>query len=769
MISGIELRNWKTHGETRLSFQKGVNVLIGIMGAGKSSVMEAISFALFGTFPMLKQRRVKLEGMIKSRPSKEDEAQVKLTFVVGSDTYTVTRKISSDGGTMARLDKNGAHLQTQPIRVNEEIASILKVDYDTFARAIYAEQNGLDYFLSIAKGDRKKQIDNMLGLDQFATAEENCKSLINSIKASAESEETVLNSMDIKTMRAQLDKSVEAKDNAAKELALLKERKKKEELELKKVQESLDLQKKLYKKKDELSRKSAELKSKIEILHKEISKIDSKIKNVSEGALKKELDSLILKEKEMKQLVTELERDSDKLKREMASLQTSLNNDERRLSEKKKLANEIEGKDGVSLEKKLKEETSSLDMLVNAEALARNRLEELNSTLKELQKHLAKCPVCERELGPELCEKLISEKCSSIEKTRDEIAKSGKLVETKRKDVKKINDELAAHSLASSRLKDYFGVEEVITENKNKLEALNKDVEKAGSSLEKKKREIEELRDVVQKTKASLGMFEKRKEHQDDIFKYSELVESSEKEAGSIKAEQKDVDILQARFTEQSAALADVSATISGSEKQYATLESRVLELVKQIDNIRELEQRLERQRALVKNLNNFKSALVETEAFLRARLTQSINSLMQGIWPELYPYADYTKLRLSAKPDDYLLEASLQNGSGEEWVQVDAVASGGERSIACLAMRIALSMVIVPNLKWLILDEPTHNIDSSGISKMVGVLSDTLPRVVEQVFIITHDENLRQITSAKVYQLERDKGVAGPTLVSEL
>ena len=45
-------------------------------------------------------------------------------------------------------------------------------------------------------------------------------------------------------------------------------------------------------------------------------------------------------------------------------------------------------------------------------------------------------------------------------------------------------------------------------------------------------------------------------------------------------------------------------------------------------------------------------------------------------------------------------------------------MASGGERSIACLAMRIAMAMVIVPNLRWLILDEPTHNIDEQGISK---------------------------------------------------
>ena len=96
-------------------------------------------------------------------------------------------------------------------------------------------------------------------------------------------------------------------------------------------------------------------------------------------------------------------------------------------------------------------------------------------------------------------------------------------------------------------------------------------------------------------------------------------------------------------------------------------------------------------------------------------------------------------------------------------------MASGGERSIGSLAMRIALAMVIVPNLKWLILDEPTHNIDSTGISRLIEVLGEALPSVVEQIFIITHDDNLKQISSAKVYQLERDKATAAPTSISEL
>ncbi len=60
MIESIKLTNWKTHKETFIRFDKGVNVIVGVMGAGKSSVMDAISFALFGSFPALKHKKVNL-------------------------------------------------------------------------------------------------------------------------------------------------------------------------------------------------------------------------------------------------------------------------------------------------------------------------------------------------------------------------------------------------------------------------------------------------------------------------------------------------------------------------------------------------------------------------------------------------------------------------------------------------------------------------------------------------------------------------------------
>ena len=48
MLTEIELGNFLSHHNTKLPFDKGVTVFVGQNGAGKSSVIDGITFALFG-------------------------------------------------------------------------------------------------------------------------------------------------------------------------------------------------------------------------------------------------------------------------------------------------------------------------------------------------------------------------------------------------------------------------------------------------------------------------------------------------------------------------------------------------------------------------------------------------------------------------------------------------------------------------------------------------------------------------------------------------
>ncbi|HLD57076.1 MAG TPA: hypothetical protein VJA47_02150, partial [archaeon] len=110
----------------------------------------------------------------------------------------------------------------------------------------------------------------------------------------------------------------------------------------------------------------------------------------------------------------------------------------------------------------------------------------------------------------------------------------------------------------------------------------------------------------------------------------------------------------------------------------------------------------------------------------------------------------------------DYILQLK----TGGEWVPVDGVASGGERNLACLALRVAFSLAFIPNLKWLILDEPTHNLDANAIRNFSEVLRGSIGSFVKQIFLITHEPRIAEDIDGFVYRLERDKAANGVTQV---
>ena len=81
MITRVRLKNWKSHLDSEFNFSKGVNTLLGIMGSGKSSVLDGICFALFGTFPAVNQRKLKLDDMIRNKPEQAQSSVVELDFI----------------------------------------------------------------------------------------------------------------------------------------------------------------------------------------------------------------------------------------------------------------------------------------------------------------------------------------------------------------------------------------------------------------------------------------------------------------------------------------------------------------------------------------------------------------------------------------------------------------------------------------------------------------------------------------------------------------
>ena len=212
MIEEIKLENWKTHKDSLMKFKKGTNLIVGIMGSGKSSVLDGISFGLFGTFPAMERKRVKLENIISYG---ESEAKLELKFNWSDEKYKIIRKIvktKKKATTDAELYKDERIIEKGSNAVRKRIEEILGIEYELFTRAIYSEQNNIDYFLNLDPRKRKTEMDSLLGLDKFEKARSNIVSVINRIKASRKQDEIGYDSKKIEEMEKKImEKNSESK------------------------------------------------------------------------------------------------------------------------------------------------------------------------------------------------------------------------------------------------------------------------------------------------------------------------------------------------------------------------------------------------------------------------------------------------------------------------------------------------------------------------------------------------------------------------------
>ena len=765
MLRYIELKNWKSHGDTRIEFSKGVNVMIGIMGAGKSSVMDAISFGLFGTFPSLLHRRMKLADVITSRPSAAQSATVKLSMDVDGHAYTITRNITQKGAD-ARLEIDGKYLQAQAERVNEEISSILKIDYQTFSRAVYSEQNNLEYFLDLGRSERKKQIDNMLGLDSFSAAEENATSSINTLRSLAKAGEETLSKVDLEGLRRRLESTTAEREKYLKEQSDLSSEVSSIEKAEASAREALESAKQEFAKKTKLANEVSAHKSKITMLQREIDKITSM--GISRDEVSRQYHETSSKISESKKRLDDAKAAERKAVSSFEKLKAEESAARKRLDEQKTIGRMLSDPEWSGIESRLKKFDKDLSVAKEEAASSKARLQDAEKSLGELSSASGRCPVCDQELTEAHKREIVSSKNAEITKLRESIKALASSISSMQAEFDSLSKRYKDYEFAKKRMADYADSEKAAETALASLKSAETALREASSTSDSISKEISELSDRLDGIKPKVEALKRMDGYTAEIASAKSDLESREKELASLKSDEKTVYALQEKFSSFSSELSAKRSKLSMNEKMIAELSRSIKENSIQVAELERIGKSIESQRAASRELTIFKKVLSSVSETLRDRIVSSINGIMQSLWPTLYPYGDYQGIKLEAQADDYLLQVKSSLGDGD-WLSVDSVASGGEKSIACLAMRIALSMVIVPNLKWLILDEPTHNIDSAGISKFVDVLGDVLPSVVEQVFIITHDDSLKQIHDARIYLLDRDKSLGQYTKASEI
>lgn len=176
MLLSIQLKNFKRHEDLRADFTPGLNVIMGPNYSGKTTIIEALLFALFGVVAL---------------PLKADDLQrrnsrgmeVVLRFLIGEVEYELTRKKST--ATLLRVsDSREMAKGNKPVAA--ELKEMLGMDWKRFLRLRYARQGETSALLTLGANDLLSIVEEAAGSEVISKVIAACADQEKATKAQTE-------------------------------------------------------------------------------------------------------------------------------------------------------------------------------------------------------------------------------------------------------------------------------------------------------------------------------------------------------------------------------------------------------------------------------------------------------------------------------------------------------------------------------------------------------------------------------------------------------
>ena len=701
MIERVRIRNWKSHADTEMEFSEGTNVLIGENGSGKSSVLDAICFALFGTFPDLNEKKVKFSDIIRRYPNREREGEVVLAFKVNGKRYTVKRVFGERGVSHSEIRENGVLLSApKSSEVTSLVEKITGLNYELYIRAVYAPQDRLNLLAGSPK-DRKRRLDEIFGLDVLARLRDNTSSLRLHISRLLRMEEESLgDGEELRRREVELEREVERLEREVEE----------EEKKLREVEEEEERVKREMEGIEGAVEEYQGDRRKLEFVEREISRLRERAREVRES--REELERKreeVEKMREEIRYLREVERRygilEERYRRNLEEMETleveevavdegEIERLEREVEEAKKREREA-----VRLEERkrmLEKEVERIEGVLREIGGVKERVTALEERLREMRALVERKRMVER----------------NIRRKRELEEENRRIVE----EMKRLKEELTKRELPPEE-----EIERMYKEVMDKLRSAEilENLNRLMAERDRLKENVSRLEPLVERYRALRERLDALKGKKEEIYR---------------------------RLTELRETLAGKRAELSGVKREREEWEKRA-ERVRRLKEYHNL-------------LSHLLLAVEEAQKEIRTEVLTYLNILLQKTWEGLFPYPAYPSIRLRPEKEDYVLELMDRRGN---WVNALGVTSGGERTSALVALRLAISELL-SNLGLLILDEPTHNMDANVTAEFAHILREGR---IPQVILVSHKEELQNAASGRAYILKKVNGTTRISLAS--
>src|SRR5919202_175797 len=183
MIKDIQLKDFIAHKDTKIEFCKGITIFIGHNGSGKSSIIDAVTFSLFG-----KHTRKSNKNLIRRGGN---SAMAQIHFALNSKEFQATRMLNGSGLQLFSqlvLVSDGDKILNKPLVGGErkqfgesmsvEVARVLGLNYEKLRVAAVVQQGELLRIVEAQPKEFKALLNGLIGIDRLDSAYETMRNVV---------------------------------------------------------------------------------------------------------------------------------------------------------------------------------------------------------------------------------------------------------------------------------------------------------------------------------------------------------------------------------------------------------------------------------------------------------------------------------------------------------------------------------------------------------------------------------------------------------------
>ena len=527
-IEKVTLRNIRSYEEATVSLPDGITLLSGDIGSGKTSILLAIEFALFGII------RGSFSGTSLLRHG-ADKGSVTLTFTVDDDQVTVHRALKRTSRGVRQqsgwYEVNGEREDATAREIKAEVIDLLgypsslvtKSKSMLYRYTVYTPQEAMKEILRESADQRLEKIRKVLHLDKYKRVKENAKLYARELKREIKNDEE--NLPDKSSVEEKLDSYEEQLGELEEEEAALIDEKASVDTSLDDVSDDLNELEAEREELNELEKEYERVKSRLTTVSQDIKEakedIESKQNRVKDDL--EEPESPADKPEEIREKQSKAERGVEKLKDKASKIQGELRVIEEKISDAEDIKDRIGDLDECP--------TCGQTVDDDHEETVTNEQDELIESLQEDKAEY-------EEKLDDVQEKLTTFKTKREElRERYEDAQSAKQARATYKQKKKRNEELKEDITSlQERVDDKQDVRDEVKKRKSELEAEIQDYKDLQDDVDELKDKQQRLRERKEEITSSLATCkEKQRSIADRLEEAREELEAFEELQASIQ------------------------------------------------------------------------------------------------------------------------------------------------------------------------------------------------------------------------------------------